>query len=127
MKTNFYAALALLVVMILGGAAASRVTDNLSNRYISAAEELLVMTQDQHWERAEATLAAYRADWEETSSWLRTIVVHEDIDAVAMALKRIDAGIRAKDQSLCYEGCGELREFAEHISDRAGLTLGNVM
>ena len=127
MRTNLWVSLGLLAIVIVFGVWSSSTMDSLSQRYISAAEELLTLTQGEQWQRADEVTGAYRERWEETSAWLQMLIVHEELDAVDMALKRIHAGIRAQDQSLCYEGCAELRENAEHLSHRDAFTLGNVL
>ena len=122
-----WVAVCLLAVVIAFGVWSSSTMDGLSKRYISASEELLILTQDEAWQRAEEAASAYRERWDEVSSWLQMLIVHEELDAVDIALKRIQAGIRAQDQSLCYEACAELRENAEHLSHRDAFTLGNVL
>lgn len=127
MRTSLWVAIGLLAVVIAFGIWSSATMDGLSRRYISASEELLVLTQDGQWQRAEEVAGTYRESWDEVSSWLQMLIVHEELDAVDIALKRIQAGIRAQDRSLCYEGCAELRENAEHLSHRDAFTLGNVL
>lgn len=127
MRTSLWTAIILLVVIIAFGVWSSGTMDGLSRRYISAAEELLIFTQDEAWQRAEEAVSAYRDQWDEVSVWLQMLIVHEELDAVDIALKRIQAGVRAQDQSLCYEGCAELRENAEHLSHRDAFTLGNIL
>ena len=127
MRTNLWVAMGLLVAVIALGIWSINTMDGLSRRYISASEELLTLAQDEQWQRAGEVAAAYRESWNETSEWLQMIIVHEELDAVDMAIKRIQAGIQAQDQSLCYEGCAELRENAEHLSHRDAFTLGNVL
>lgn len=127
MKTNLWVAMALLVIVIAFGVWSAGLMSGLSARYISASEELLLLTQDQQWQRADEVVSAYRESWNDISEWLQMIVIHEELDAVDIALKRVHAGIRAQDQSLCYEGCAELRENAEHLWHRDAFTLGNVL
>ena len=127
MRTSMWVAAILLAIVIAFGVWSSNMMDGLSARYISASEELLILTQDGDWQRAAETAQAYREQWDGVSSWLQMLIVHEELDAVDIALKRIQAGIRAQDTSLCYEGCAELRENAEHLSHRDAFTLGNVL
>ena len=127
MRTNLWVALGLLVIVIAFGVWSSGTMDGLSRRYISASEELLILAQEEQWQRADEVIAAYRESWDQTSQWLQTIIVHEELDAVDLALKRISAGIQAQDRPLCYEACAELRENAEHLSHRDAFTLGNIL
>ena len=127
MKTSLWIAIGLLVIVIAFGLWSSGTMDRLSQRYISASEELLALTQGEQWQRAQEVTDAYRESWNDVSAWLQMLIVHEELDAVDIALKRIDAGIRAQDSSLCFEGCAELRENAEHLSHRDAFTLGNVL
>ena len=127
MRTNLWIAMGLLVIVIAFGIWSSGTMDGLSRRYISASEELLILAQDAQWQRAGEVAAAYRESWDQASGWLQMLIVHEELDAVDMALKRIHAGIWAQDQALCYEACAELRENAEHLSHRDAFTLGNIL
>lgn len=127
MRTNLWVAIGLLVIVIAFGVWATNMMHVLSNRYISASEELRVLVQDESWQRAEELIRDYRGSWRETESWLQVMVIHEELDAVDMALKRIHAGIEAQDQSLSYEACAELRENAEHLFHRDAFTLGNIL
>ena len=127
MRTSLWVAIAVLVAVVAFGLWSSSMLDSLSQRYISAAEELLALTQEAQWQRAQETVLAYRASWSATMAWLRTLVVHEDMDAVELALKRIQAGIQAQDPSLCFEAGFELREYADHLSHRNSFTLGNIL
>ena len=127
MRTSVWVALALLALVIAFGLWDTMTMREQSERYISAAEELLVLTQDGQWQRADEAAAAYRERWKATNAWMQVLVVHEELDAVSMALRRIHAGIEAQDPSLCREGCAELREYAEHLYHRDAFTLGNVL
>lgn len=127
MRTNFWVAVALLAIVIAFGLWETTTMSGVANRYISAAEELQALIRDEQWQRADEVVSAYRERWDESGSWLQTLVIHEELDAVDMALRRIHAGVEARDQSLCGEGCAELREYAEHLYHRDAFTLGNVL
>lgn len=127
MRTNLWVAIGLLVIVIAFGLWSTETMHGLSDRYISASEELLTLTREEQWQRADEILRAYRESWEQTNAWVQILVVHEELDAVDIALKRVHAGVAARDQSLCYEACAELRESAEHLYHRDALTLGNIL
>lgn len=127
MRTSLWIAITLLAVTI--GVGWWEETENrvLSDRYVSAAEELRVMTEKGEWDRAKDTIEAYLESWKDTASWLKILINHEDIDDVTLALERLQAGIEAKEQGMCFEACAELRENARHIYHRDAFTLGNVL
>lgn len=127
MRTSLIISLVLLCLTIGGGMLEEAETRVLSERYISAAEELQVMAEKQEWQRAQDTVNAYIASWQETIPWLQILINHEDIDDVTLALERLRAGIEAQEQGSCYEACAELRENARHIFHRDAFTLGNVL
>ncbi len=127
MRTNLFIAALLLVLTIGGGIASAYVTKDVSIRYESASMELKAMVAAEMWDRTVDTASAYLESWEKTTYWLRALVDHDDIDNVTMALGRIRAGALAKDNSLCFEACSDLREHAEHLYHRDALTLGNVL
>lgn len=117
----------LLALVIACGLVSGYLTTQVSIRYVSAAEELAALVEMEDWQRAEETVQGYLASWEQTETWLQILANHEDTDDVTMALKRIAAGIRAEDRSMCLEACGEMRENALHIYHRDAFTLGNVL
>ena len=127
MRTNLVIALLLLALTIAGGILAQMQTDMLSERYVSAAEELRILTAKAEWSRAEEVVSAYREDWQRTVSWLQMLINHDDIDDVTLALDRLQAAISARAQGSCFEICAELRENARHIYHRDAFTAGNVL
>lgn len=127
MRTNLWIAMALLAITIGGAVLEAKETQNQSQRYVSAAEELRIMAEKQDWARAGETVAAYIASWEKTTPWLQILINHEDIDDVTLALVRLEAGIASQEQANCFEACAELKENARHIYHRDAFTLGNVL
>ena len=127
MRTNLVIALLLLALTIVGGMMAQMQTSTLSERYVSAAEELCILAEKEEWSRAAEVVSTYRDDWRRTTTWLQMLINHEDIDDVTLALDRLQAAIDAKEQGSCYEACAELRENARHIYHRDAFTPGNVL
>lgn len=127
MRTSLTLALILLAVVIAGGAACEGLTAQVSAQYISAAEELMALTEGESWQRAEETAQAYLERWEQTERWLQILINHDDTDDVTMALQHVLAGVGARDMSACLEACRTLRECAEHIHHRDAFTWGNVL
>lgn len=127
MRTSLVISLVLLALAIGGGCLEQGETRALSQRYISAAEELRVLTGTADWPRAQETVAAYIASWEETVPWLQILIDHEEIDDVTLALVRLQAAIAARETADCLAACAELKENARHIYHRDAFTLGNVL
>lgn len=127
MRTSLVISLTLLALTLVAGIWSAGEARILSDRYVSAAEELRVLTEKADWQRAEETVASYLTSWEESVPWLQILINHEDIDDVSLALERLQAAIDAQEQGACYEACAELRENARHIYHRDAFTLGNVL
>lgn len=127
MRTSLCIALLLLAGTIGIGMMTGRGIKQVSDRYISAAEELLSMAEHEEWERAAETVQVYLDTWRKTMPRLQMLINHEDTDSVTAALITLQAGIRAKDQTTCYTACAELRENAQHLYHRDGFTLANVL
>lgn len=127
MRTSLIISLVLLIGTIGGGILEEEETRMLSDRYVSAAQEIRIMAEKAEWTRAAETVAAYLTDWQETVPWLQILINHDDIDDVTLALERLQAAIRARDQGSCFEACAELKENARHIFHRDAFTLGNVL
>lgn len=127
MRTSLIISLVLLVLTIGGGVLEEMETRILSDRYVSAAEELHIMAEKAEWSRAAETVAAYNASWQDTVPWLQILINHDDIDDVTLALERLQAAVAAQEQGSCFEACAELKENARHIFHRDAFTLGNVL
>ena len=127
MRSRLFISIALLLLVVAGGMLNARVARGISDRYVSAAEELLVLTESGQWQRAADTDGAYHASWEKTLSWLQILINHEDGDSLSRALLMVESGIRTRDVSLCVQGCDEMKEAAQHLYHRDALTLGNVL
>ena len=127
MRSRLFISIALLLAVVAGGMLNARVARGISDRYFSAAEELLVLTESGQWQRAADTAGAYHASWEKTLSWLQILINHEDGDSLSRALLMVESGIRTRDVSLCVQGCDEMKEAAQHLYHRDALTLGNVL
>ena len=127
MRTSLMISLLLLGLTIGVGVWEEGQTHILSQRYISAAEEVRIMAEKSDWQRAGETVSVYISSWEDTVPWLQVLINHEDIDDVTLALQRLQAAIAAQEQGSAYEACAELRENASHIHHRDAFTLGNVL
>ncbi len=127
MRTSLVISLVLLALALGVGVWEGKQTESLSQRYVSAAEELRIMAEKSDWQRAAETVSAYMADWKDITPWLQILINHDDIDDVTLALTRLQAAIAAEEQPACYEICAELRENANHIHHRDAFTLGNVL
>ena len=127
MRSRLFISIALLLLVVAGGMLNARVARGISDRYVSAAEELLVLTESGQWQRAADTAGAYHASWEKTLSWLQILINHEDGDSLSRALLMVESGIRTRDVSLYVQGCDEMKEAAQHLYHRDALTLGNVL
>ena len=127
MRTSLMISLALLLLTIGCGVWAEKQTAFLSEKYVSAAKELRIMAEKEDWLRAQETISAYKADWQETTRWLQMLINHDDIDDVTLALTRLEAAVSAREAAACGEICAELEENARHIHHRDNFTLGNVL
>lgn len=127
MRSGLTISLVLLAVVIACGVMNVYLTKDISDRYVSASEELKVLARAGEWQRAGETVQAYLQTWKETLSWLQMLINHDDGDELSRALERIAAGIEDQNTGTCLEGCAELREAAEHIYHRDAFTLGNIL
>lgn len=127
MRTSLLLSIVLLALTIAAGCWTGRVAESLSDRYVSAAEELRILTSSGDWPRAAEVADAYSADWAQTIPWLQMLINHEDIDDLTLSLTRLTAAIARQDAAECAYACAELRENAGHIYHRDAFTLGNVL
>ncbi len=127
MRSGLILSLVLLALTIAAGLYTSTLVKAEADRYTSAAEELLILTEQADWPRAAEVAESYYTTWQDAVHWLQTLINHEDTDNVTVALLQLKAGIRAQDPSACYEACAMLREHARHLYHRDAFTLGNVL
>ena len=127
MRTSLCIALAILALTIAAGFLTAGEIRQVSERYVSAAEELRSMTEHGEWPRAEETVQAYIDSWRKTVPLLQTIINHDDTDDVTMALLTLQAAVHAEALPGCFAACAELRENAQHLYHRDAFTLANVL
>ena len=127
MRTSLCIALALLLITVGGGVVTAQKIRSVSDRYVSASQELLSMTEHGEWQRAAETAEAYLDTWRDLMPRLQTIINHEDTDDVTLSLVQLEAAIRARDASACSIACAELKENAQHLDHRDAFTLANVL
>ena len=127
MRTSLVISCVLLALTLACGYIEAAGIRRISDRYVSAAEELRILTADESWGRAGEVVTAYLDAWKRTASWLQMLINHDDIDDVTLTLERLRAAVEAREQSACFEACAELRETARHIYHRDAFTLGNVL
>ena len=64
MRTGLWISIALLCATILLGWWEEQETERISQRYVSAAEEMRVLSDKDDWPRAREIAASYLADWQ---------------------------------------------------------------
>ncbi len=127
MRTSLVLSMILLAATIAVGCYSAGEMESLSQRYVSAAEELRTLARMGDWARAADAAHTYLADWQHTVPLLQILINHEDIDDITLDLERLQAAIEAREAAQCLEICAELRENARHIYHRDAFTLGNVL
>lgn len=127
MRTSLWIALALLALTVAAGLFTAGEVRLVSERYVSAAEELRSMTAHGEWSRAGETVQAYLEGWREMVPTLQMLINHEDTDDVTLALVTLQAAIDAQDLPGCLAACAGLRESAQHLYHRDAFTLANVL
>ena len=126
-RTGVWIAAAIVLAVIAAGVWHADMMQDLSERYVSAAEEIRAMIESDAWLRAGETAGAYHQQWDDTLQWLQMLMDHAEGDEVSQALLEVEAGIRAKNKPLCYLGCSRLKEAAQHLYHRDAFTMGNVL
>jgi len=127
MRTGLAISLVILVLVTAGGVMEQRMMGATAARYVSAAEELRVLIEDGHWQRAAETAEAYRARWDEEFERLAMVMDHAQGKRVKEAMGYMMVGIECRSGELCRIGLMQLREAAEDLYERDALTWGNVM
>ena len=127
MRTSLWISVALLLAVVIAGVTSSGAMQVLSLRYVSAAEELYLLTEQEDWARAAETAAACHADWQRQLGVLQMLINHDDTDDVTMALVTLKAAIAAQDRAGCMDACVQLKEHALHLYHRDAFSLANVL
>lgn len=127
MRTSVWIALALLTVTLAAGLVTQGAMQGISERYISAAQELRSMTAHEEWQRARETTQVYLEDWRSLEPTLQMLINHDDTDDVTLSLVLLEAAIEAQDMAGCLTACAQLEENAQHLYHRDAFTLGNVL
>lgn len=127
MKTGLVVSIVLLIVVMAVGLWTQTAVAAQGERYEGAAQEMLALCEKDDWQRIETTVEAYRSDWDAAEGWLRMLVLHDDVDAVAIALSEILASAQTHSRVDCAVGCYRLEAAAKKLYSHDRLCTENIL
>lgn len=127
MKTGLVLSLALLIAITGLGIWAEYAVTAQSDRYISAAHELLTLTQSGEWPRASEIAESYHQQLEQITTWLCILINHEEVEQLSAALSDVRSSILTQSSIESARSCYQLEAAAQKIRDRNTLSIQNVL
>ncbi len=127
MKTGLILSLVLLIAATGFGIYAEYAVTAQSDRYISAAHELLTLTQSGDWPRATEVAESYHHQLEQTDDWLCILINHEEVEQLSSALTDVRSSILTQTLIESARSCYQLEAAAQKIRDRNTLSIQNIL
>ncbi len=127
MKTGLILSLTLLIVTIGFGIYAEYTVTAQSDRYVSAAHELLTLTQSGEWPRASEVADTYHHQLNQTANWLCILVNNEEVEQLSAALADVRSSILTQTPIESARSCYQLEAAAQKIRDRNTLSIQNIL
>lgn len=127
MRTGFVVSMVILVLVAVLGIFSQQLIIAEGNRYESAAQELLTLCSDGRWDETLALARSYRDRWEGTAHWMRMLLHHDDVDAIALSLSEIQAGALTQSVADSALGCYRLASAAQRMVDHDRINLENLL
>ncbi len=127
MKTGLILSLVLLIAATGFGIYAEYAVTAQSDRYISAAHELLTLTQSGDWPRASEIAETYNHQLNQTTIWLCILINHEEVEQLSSALADVRSSILTQTTIESARSCYQLEAAAQKIRDRNTLSIQNIL
>lgn len=127
MKTGLILSLVLLIAATGLGIYAEYAVTTQSDRYISAAHELLTLTQSGDWPRASEIAESYHRQLNQTTTWLCILINHEEVEQLSSALADVRSSILTQTPVESARSCYQLEAAAQKIRDRNTLSIQNIL
>lgn len=127
MRTGLIVSMVILAIVVVLGIFSQQLIVAEGNRYESAAQELLTLCSDGLWDETLALARSYRDRWDGTAHWMRMLLHHDDVDAIALSLSEIQAGALSQSLSSSVLGCYHLANAAQRMVAHDRMNLENLL
>jgi len=124
---NHLLLVALLVLIIVPGIAATRYLASSSQALIPLTDRAIACVEDGDWAAAERFAGDLREGWDERKDAWALLMMHEEIHELEQSIARIEQLIATKDRPGALAELQVVRLLLGHVGEKQRLSLINIL
>ena len=117
----------ILAIFILGAFVLHRYIDTSCEGLLENVKELHVSVEDDRWPDSKKQLSGLNKKWENTKKRWQLFLEHYEMDDIDIVLSRIEQYLEVEDKASALSETAELRILINHIKDKEGFMLENIL
>ncbi|WP_192929782.1 DUF4363 family protein [Alkaliphilus serpentinus] len=117
----------LVIIFFIGATVFQNYVQNGCEELSEEITKLEGYIDDENWEMTRETLGLLKEDWEEKSKIWVLFLEHYNLDAIEVAIRKIDTYSDLKDKTYTLGEIVKLRYLIEHLSEREAFVLSNLL
>ena len=90
-------------------------------------KELHVSVEDDRWSDSKKQLVGLNKEWENTKKRWQLFLEHYEMDDIDIVLSRLEQYLEVEDKASALSETAELRILINHIKDKEGFMLENIL
>lgn len=118
--------LLILVIFIAGTFMVNQYINSSCEKLLEDIKVLDVSIKNSDWNSAKDQLIELKDRWKHTKKRWQLFLEHYEMDAIDIAIARLDQYVEIEDRSSALGEMGEFRLLISHIKDKESLKLENI-
>ena len=117
----------ILVIFIVSAFVLNQYIVTSCKELLDNIKELHVSVEDDRWSDSKKQLVGLNKEWENTKKRWQLFLEHYEMDDIDIVLSRLEQYVKIGDKSSALGETAELRLLINHIKDKEGLKLENIL
>lgn len=116
----------IFIIFIVASFTLNRYINNSCDKLLDDIKVLNESIKDNSWNMAKDQLKDLKEEWEHTKKRWQLFLEHYEMDAIDIAIARLDEYVEIENRPLALGEMASFRLLISHIKDKEGLKLQNV-
>ncbi len=117
----------ILIIFIVSAFVLHRYIDTSCDGLLDNVKELHVSVEKDRWSDSKKQLSDLNEEWENTKKRWQLFLEHYEMDDIDIVLSRLEQYLEIKDKPSALSETAELRVLINHIKDKEGFMLENIL